>query len=70
MASSIVESGHWEIAGFGAGLYMVIGTNGKIVSEKFSIINRNSLGLSWEEYSDKGEVGCHNYATNVINVNV
>jgi len=53
MASSIVESGHWEIAGFAAGLYMVIETNGKIVSEKFSITNRNSLGLSWEEYSDK-----------------
>ena len=50
----MVESGHWEIAGFGAGLYMVAATGGNILWEQVSLINKNTLGLSWEDYSEKG----------------
>ena len=50
----MVESGHWEIAGFGAGLYLVCAKGGNILWEQASLINKNSLGLSWEEYSEKG----------------
>jgi len=53
--NSVVESGHWEIAGFGAGMYMVAATGGNILWEQVSLINKNTLGLSWEDYSEKEE---------------
>ena len=52
--NSVVESGHWEIAGFGAGMYMVAATGGNILWEQVSLINKNTLGHSLEDYSEKG----------------
>eukprot|EP00092_Neocalanus_flemingeri_P008363 GFUD01009019.1.p1 GENE.GFUD01009019.1~~GFUD01009019.1.p1 ORF type:complete len:261 (-),score=82.23 GFUD01009019.1:92-874(-) len=61
---TLVESGHWEIAGFGAGLYLCAARDGKVLWEQTSVINTNILGLSWEEYSmDDGAKSFQNQYT-------